>query len=367
MFDKILTHLNLKSNPRVPIAISTRFPVVYNNFSNLESLYKHNVIVFKCVSTIARSISSIKFYLRDKDGQLNHKYDNLLDYPNVEQCQESFFEELVTVYLLYGSVYCYRSGTNGLMSVKVVKPCDVEPIMNNGKVEYYLYKTAEKAVKIHRDVLTGECDLLHIRGNYMDEENSQYQVIAKSAELYNQIIEQTLKLLQRGCRPSGILYVEQDERIPTSTYKSMIENLEKWLKGDEGDRAFVLSTKYDWKELGLRPSETNFIENKESAAKEIAQAFGVPYVLLSQSEATFANYKEARKHFCEDVILPLAKRLCSELTAWIFQKDGLKLDFSIHMIPALGIANEIQTVNEQRMMYGYTAIEGGDILLRDRN
>lgn len=364
MFGKISTWLR-RDEKSGPIALNTRFPMVYN-LSDLETLYKTNVVVYKCVSMIARSISSISFYLRAKTGEIDDKFDNLLSYPNVDQCQESFFEELVTVYLLYGSVYCYRTGMNELMSLKIVKPTDVEIITKNGKVDHYIYRTENKAIKIQKDPLTGDCDLLCIRGSYMSEDESPYKVITKSAELYNQIIQQTLTLLQNKCRPSGILYVERNDSYDNKKYDEMIQNLQKWLSGENAGEAFVMSMKHEWKELGLRPSETNFIENKESAAKEIAQAFGVPYVLLSQDEATYANYREARKHFWEDTVLPLAKRLCSEMTAWLFHQHHLQLSFNVHMINALGIANKIQTINEQRMLYGYPAIEGGDRLPGDR-
>lgn len=345
-----------------PVAFSTKFPMISCS-TDLEILYKKNVVVFRCVSMIARSVSAVPLFLRNSNGEIDESFNYILSYPNTDQCFESFFEELVTVFLLFGSVYCYKSGHGKLMSLKVVKPNDIEHVYNNGRFDHYLYHTQDGTVKIYKD-FDGACDLMHIRGNYF-ENSSQYDVITQSAVLYNQVNQQLLALLKKGCRPSGILYIHQDDRFDSEQYGVMMSELKKWLSGDCESDAFVLSTKYEWKELGLRPSETNLIEKKDSAAKEICQAFAVPYILLSQQEATYSNYKEARKHFYEDTVVPLIKRICSDFSFWLFKKHGLTLSFSTHMIQALEIANEIQTVNEQRRMHGYEPIPQGDTLLRD--
>ncbi len=349
---------------RAPMMSGTGFPIVVGGNIRLEQLYKNNVVVYKCISTIARSISSIHFYLINGNNERDAAFDSLLMYPNIDQCQESFLDELITVYLIYGHVYCYKTGVGNLMSIKVVKPSEVEVIKEKGIISKYIYKTDTGIREIARDLLTGECDMLHIGSSCMNDNDNPREVILKSAELYNNINKQMMILLNRSCRPSGILRIEREPRITNDEYEQYIEEIKNWISGNTKGESLVTTAKFEWKELGLRPAESNFLENKESAAKEIAQAFGVPYILLSQSEATYANYKEARKHFWEDTIIPLAKRICGDLTVWLFKKHGLQLTFSLHTIRALSMDNKIQTINEQRRMYDYATIPDGDQLLK---
>lgn len=369
VISKWLTGKNIRSDEkRAPMMYRDRFPVIFGGSSKIEQLYKDNVVVYKCISTIARSISSINFYLINEMGERNTTFDNVLQYPNpsANQCQESFLDELVTIYLIYGHVYCYKTNDNNLMTMKVVKPHEVEVIKEQGVVIKYLYTTDSGIITINRNIYTGECDMLHINSSYTDQTENPKEVIIKSAELYNNINKQMMILLNRSCRPSGILRIDPGVDIANIDCTNHIKEIRNWISGNTKGESLVTTAKFEWQELGLRPAESNFLENKESAAKEIAQAFGVPYILLSQSEATYANYKEARKHFWEDTILPLAKRLCSELTVWLFKKKQLQLTFSLHTIRALGIDNNIQTVNEQRRMYDYPTIADGDKLLQAR-
>ena len=69
----------------------------------------------------------------------------------------------------------------------------------------------------------------------------------------------------------------------------------------------------DWREMGLSPRDLDFISGKSLSAREIAQAYGVPPMLVGvPGDATFANYREARYHLWEDTILPLLNNLVSE-------------------------------------------------------
>ncbi len=54
----------------------------------------------------------------------------------------------------------------------------------------------------------------------------------------------------------------------------------------------------DWKPMGFSPSDMEFQQTKDSAAREIALAFGVPPLLLGlPGDATYSNYQEANRAF----------------------------------------------------------------------
>ena len=131
----------------------------------------------------------------------------------------------------------------------------------------------------------------------------------------------------------------------------------------------------EWREMGLSPKDLDFIAGKNLSAREIAQAFGVPPMLVGvPGDATFANYREARFHLWEDTIMPLLEFLVAELNLWLLPHFGenLCLGYDIDSIPALAprreaawnkISNaDFLTLNEKRHAVGYSPIEGGDVL-----
>jgi HK97 family phage portal protein len=121
----------------------------------------------------------------------------------------------------------------------------------------------------------------------------------------------------------------------------------------------------------------DFLEAKHSSARDIAQAFGVPPMLLGiPGDNTYANYREARLALWEETVLPLLGHLCDELNGWLaptFAGD-LALALDLDEVPALTLRRERRwemlrraeflSVNEKRAAVGYPPLEGGDALAR---
>jgi HK97 family phage portal protein len=119
----------------------------------------------------------------------------------------------------------------------------------------------------------------------------------------------------------------------------------------------------------------DFLEAKNSAAREIALAFGVPPMLLGiPGDNTFANFAEANRTFWRQTVLPLVGRTAEGLTHWLAPGFGGKvsLGYDTDRIEALSVEREalwtrverssFLTVNEKRIAVGYGPIEGGDVI-----
>jgi HK97 family phage portal protein len=132
---------------------------------------------------------------------------------------------------------------------------------------------------------------------------------------------------------------------------------------------------FDWKEMGLSPKDLDFVEGKNISAREIAQAFGVPPMLVGvPGDATFANYREARFHLWEDTIIPLVEYITAELNLWLLPQfsENLRLAYDLDSIPALAPRREAAwakiasadflTINEKRQAVGYSPVSDGDRL-----
>jgi len=121
----------------------------------------------------------------------------------------------------------------------------------------------------------------------------------------------------------------------------------------------------------------DFLAAKHASARDIAQAFGVPPMLLGiPGDNTYANYREARLALWEETVVPLLRHLRDELNAWLAPMfgPGLALDLDLDEVPALTLRRERRwdmlrradflTVNEKRAAVGYPPLAGGDMLGR---
>jgi hypothetical protein len=123
-----------------------------------------------------------------------------------------------------------------------------------------------------------------------------------------------------------------------------------------------------WQALSLSPADMDFIALKESAAREIALAFGVPPMLLGlPGDATYANYREANKALWRQAILPLSGKILAALAQGLSDAfPGLTLDIDLEQITALAedrerlwaqlSAADFLTMDERREAAGFEAL-----------
>jgi HK97 family phage portal protein len=119
----------------------------------------------------------------------------------------------------------------------------------------------------------------------------------------------------------------------------------------------------------------DFSAMRNSAAREIALAFGVPPMLLGiPGDNTYSNYREANLAFWRGTVLPLVSRTAQSLTGWLTVRFGenLRIDYDADSVAALAIDREstwdklnsatFLTLNEKRAAAGFGPVEGGEKL-----
>ena len=111
-------------------------------------------------------------------------------------------------------------------------------------------------------------------------------------------------------------------------------------------KPMILEGGLDWKQMGLSPTDMGIIEGNNSAARNIALAFGVPPQLLGiPGDNTYSNYQEARLAFWEDSVIPIVMSIAAEWTRWLGPMfGGLELRADFDHIPA--IADKRKTMFE---------------------
>ena len=99
----------------------------------------------------------------------------------------------------------------------------------------------------------------------------------------------------------------------------------------------------DWRPMGYSPTDMEFLETKNAAAREIALAFGVPPMILGlPGDNTYANYAEANRAFYRQTVLPLVRKTATALACWLNQARGLdiRIEPDQDAVPALGPERE---------------------------
>lgn len=138
----------------------------------------------------------------------------------------------------------------------------------------------------------------------------------------------------------------------------------------------LLEGDFDWKEMAMSPRDMDFLQNKHMAAKDIALCFGVPSQLIGIPDSqTYANVQEARLALYEETIIPLARRVESDLNEWLAPSfgDEINIQYDVEQVPAMterrrriyenvvsAVREGIISRNEARERAGLEPISGGD-------
>jgi HK97 family phage portal protein len=353
--------------------------------------YCNNVIVRKCIDLLAKSASHVPWRLHVNKGGVYHKLSehpmlDLLSRPNPFTAGAEFFERLIANKLIYGNAYIMHAQARGKKAgeLYLLGPENIEIEYDSENYPlYYRYQTGKGVRKFHINKINGASQLLHIKNYNPEHEFDGLSAIApakKSIEQHNLALQWNNSLLQNGARPSGALILnsasggmnyldeEQFDRLKT-------ELEDKYSHAAKAGKPMLLEGGLDWKEMSISPKDMDFIEAKNSAAREIALSLGVPPQLLGiTGDNTYNNMQEARLALWEETLLPLLDNLCDSLNNWlnpVFGED-LVLDINKDEISALSErresnwekiqAAEFMTINEKRARIGLPPIEGGDKL-----
>ena len=156
-------------------------------------------------------------------------------------------------------------------------------------------------------------------------------------------------LLDNAARPSGAIVwngTDGQGQLSAEQFERLQSEMEMHHQGARNaGRPMLLEGGLDWKPMGFSPSDMEFQKTKESAAREIAVAFGVPPMMLGiPGEATYANYAEAHRAFYRQTVLPLATKVTASVGRWLssFVGDEVVLSPDLDQVPALATERDAQ-------------------------
>ncbi|TCS63796.1 HK97 family phage portal protein [Primorskyibacter sedentarius] len=337
-----------------------------------------NPVGFRAVKLIAEAAAALPLVLQDAERRYeSHPVLSLLSAPNPAQRRAELLESLYGQILLSGNGYveAVNSDLGDLAELHVLRSDRLSVIPGpDGWPVGYEYAVGGRK---HRFDATGPVSpICHIKSFHPQDDHyglSPMHAAAMALDVHSSASRWSKALLDNAARPSGaIVYkgAEGQGSLGQDQYDRLVSEMESYHQGARNaGRPMLLEGGLDWKPMGFSPSDMEFQKTKESAAREIALAFGVPPMLMGiPGDATYANYQEANRAFYRLTVLPLAMRVAAALSGWLgaHMGEGFELKPDLDQVPALSAERDAQwkrvtgaeflTVAEKRAMLGLPAL-----------
>jgi HK97 family phage portal protein len=360
----------------------------YENFA--KETYMKNAIAFKCISEIAKAVSSVQWNVKTVENEkvINIESDPILDLlkrPNPNEGFSALMYKAAAYYTMDGNAYMERvspeTGPNKdtPRELYVHRPDRMEIVTENNTVKY-IYTVNGQSVTWEVDPITKQSDILHLKTFHpLDDFCGMAATVPVSQEIdtSNEATNWNMKVFQNECRPGMVFATEVN--LTDNQYNRLHDQLYKNHAGADnaGKHLILEGGKTNVSPYGWSPKEMDFIDSDRELSRKIANGYGVPSMLIGiPGDNTYSNYKEARLAFWEDEIIPLLNYFQTEFNNWFFNNDTNKnyyFEYNLDKIPALAPRREILwekiqnanflTINEKRKAVGYEEIPGGDKVL----
>lgn len=355
-----------------------------NRVSYVEEGYQLNVVVYRAVAEITRSVSDLVIeVVKGEDPIENPPVLDMLARPNPTQGWDTFISEAFTNYLLTGEMSIVRYPETG----KIVELWNLNPLYiqvspgRGGIPAAYVYEQNNTKREFPVDRITGQAQAFFMKMyNPLDYWRGQSPLMAAgiAADTHNAGMRWNYSLLRNSARPSGLI------KLTTEAGGEVIARMKEWFKKSfQGEHNAgeipVLPNGADWVAMDNTPKDMDFMTTQKEAAKLIASAFGVPLPLIDNDASTFNNLEQAKERLYTDTVLPLFNSFLSQFGAWLLPNYGEGLAFRVDMdkIGALealrtrlydrmmkGVSSGVLTVDEARKAMGYEPL-GDDAMQKE--
>ena len=344
--------------------------------------FSGNPVGFRCVKMIAEAAAALPLVLQSECQRYEtHPVLGVLNRPNPMQGRADLFEALYGQLLLTGNGYLEAvPGDEGQPAELHVLRSDRVSLVPGADGWPIAYEYAVGGRK-HRFAAGPDASpICHVKSFHPQDDHyglSPLQAAATAIDVHNSASRWSKALLDNSARPSGaIIYRGSDGQgsMTADQYDRLLSEMDSYHQGARNaGRPMLLEGGLDWKPMGFSPSDMEFQKSKESAAREIALAFGVPPMLLGiPGDSTYSNYQEANRAFFRLTVLPLVAKVTASVGYWLGQHfcEAAELRPDLDQVPALGAERDAQwkrvsgadflTSDEKRRLLGLTPLAASD-------
>lgn len=287
--------------------------------------FMKNPVVYRCVRMIAEAAMRVPLRVQEGGkGMDEHPVLDLLHRPNPHQAGPQLLESLYAYLQTAGNAYLEAALVEGeVKALFGLRPDRMKVIAGkDGWPVAYAYTAGGKTTRLNQDE-GPVARVLHLTLFHPLDDHYGLAPLAAaqvSLDIHNAASKWNKSLLDNAARPSGALvYSAASGNLTADQFERLKAELEQGFQGaSNAGRPMVLEGGLDWKTMALSPKDMDFIEAKNSAAREIALAFGVPPMLLGiPGDNTYANYAEANRVLWRQTIVPLVRSVAASLGHWL--------------------------------------------------
>lgn len=363
-------------------------------YRDLLRLYCSNPILRRSTKLAAESLAAIEPIIEVGGQQENlaaQQIAEILKRPNPTQDRFSFIRDLASFDKLSGNGWVEMvPGMGAYVEHYALRPerMRIKPGAN-GFVEQYIYDPQGGArVKYWNDEGVGVDEsgrILHIKDfNPADDYYGAGALEAAEGALGLYESAQTLarNLFDRGALMSGILSyapnVPSGAAAPqlTEEQRAGLQKILDQFKigGKRAGGIMMAPASLNYQPMTHRLVDLQAEEIRNEASRQIANAFGVPPMLLGiPGDNTFANFREATRAMFRMTIIPDATRVFGGLAAFhskIFRDRGLEqVEYKVDVDKMWALADEVAelwarvdnaqglSINERREAKGWEKLE----------
>ena len=288
--------------------------------------------------------------------------------------RNAFVRTVVTHLLTRGAHYSRIRHTNtGIVeALEFLHPWTTSPRIYKGNLVYDVTTDAETG----KVATLPSMEVFHTKGLSLDGINGMDPIstcltslgLAISSNKYG------ANLFANDASPSIILHSNPDT-VWTEAQRQRVKN--KWaLENSQGNsRGVALAEGVSHvSQLTIAPNDSQFLETRQEAVRDIARMLGIPPVLLGDPAAsTYDNISQLYRAFVTDTLVPLATEITADVDKQLLNPDRpyyARFDFKSALVDAIKdryvaysiatVKKPILSVNEVRRMEGLPEVEGGD-------
>jgi len=342
----------------------------------VEDFHRKNAVVYSAIRTISRTAAEPLFQAATEDEKQVMRPDRVPDelariirQPNEEQeCYE--FMELLLIHLhIAGNAFVHkiRSSKDNVIGLELIRPdlMSIVPSTNKDgrRIAEYIVSPKHGGQKIR---IRGT-DVIHFKlPDPLDEwwGLSPLFVLARYGDIDSQATDFLRAYFLNKGVPSGMLTVKG--RLQDDDRDQLKDSWTQQFQGKEGwHRIPVMDKDVDYKQLSTGLKDMDIGPVFDQSETRIAMVFGVPPILLGTNaglqRSTFANFKESRRGFWTETMLPLYTRIVRRLTMKLARQDfGPKRAIIVDFTQVTGLMENKKEVRD-------LAIKGWDKSLFTRN
>ena len=325
-------------------------------------------------------------------GERNRLLLRLLTMPNPDMSMADLIEYTVGYMLISGNAYWYlvdsQAGRNAPPAAIIpLNDAQVRPVPGKTRlVDYYEYTTPEGRV----EHLPPE-KVIHFR--YRIDPRQPYMGIGPVMALLREVevdvdaSEVVASLLSNDAVPPFML--STDEHLQEFELDMLEERWHQKYGGVRRGRVPILSGGLKPHRIALTLNEMAVDALKRIPESRIAGAFGVPPIvvgfLVGLEHGTYANYREALRHYMRGPVTRLGNRIMAQVNRRLlplFDEDPAETEIRFayertyilqeellerYKTAQQGVAGGWVTVNEGRELVGLEPLPGQDVFLRGLN